>query len=283
MMLSKQAPSPEIRTALGFSTAQLARALNRGFEGYVVPLRVTPAVFDERFRQVGLARDRSLVAVQRGVPVGVQLMAARGWTSYVAAMGVAPALRGSGLARRMMERAIADSRARGERRMVLEVIEQNPRAIRFYRKLGFEATRRLFGYRRGPARGARAELTPVDLVEFARVAARYGDPDPGWMLAPDTLAGLGKAHRAHRLDRCAWGLTAEAHGTAYLRGLVVPPRLRRRGHGRRLLEALFALHAGLPWVVSPIVPEGLGAEFLRASGFRREQLRQLEMELDPRR
>ena len=243
MMLSKQAPSPEIRTALGFSTAQLARALNRGFEGYVVPLRVTPAVFDERFRQVGLARDRSLVAVQRGVPVGVQLMAARGWTSYVAAMGVAPALRGSGLARRMMERAIADSRARG----------------------------------------ARAELTPVDLVEFARVAARYGDPDPGWMLAPDTLAGLGKAHRAHRLDRCAWGLTAEAHGTAYLRGLVVPPRLRRRGHGRRLLEALFALHAGLPWVVSPIVPEGLGAEFLRASGFRREQLRQLEMELDPRR
>ena len=58
--------------------------------------------------------------------------------AYVSLLAVDPALEGRGIARRMMADALDLLRAQGARRIELTVESTNPRAIAFYRKLGFE-------------------------------------------------------------------------------------------------------------------------------------------------
>jgi len=178
-----------------------------------------------------------------------------------------------------MEQALAGARTRGDRRVVLEVAEQNPRAIRFYEKMGFATTRRLAGYERAPGRGRAARLTELDPLEFARRVALHGEKDLPWMLAAETLAALGRPHRAYALGEGAAALVAETPGGVYLRGLVVPRALRRQGHATRLLEALFARHPALPWKVSTHMPDTLAPEFLGAMGFTEGPISLFEMEI----
>ena len=139
-----------LRSLNGFVTgtqqSNHSPAMNRGFEGYIVPVHLSPALFDARFRQVHLDLAASRILVASGKPVGLCLISRRGWSSYVAAAGVAPEYRGAGIARELMQECIRESRARGERRMLLEVIAGNEPAVRLYGKLGFVAKRRLVGY-----------------------------------------------------------------------------------------------------------------------------------------
>lgn len=58
--------------------------------------------------------------------------------AYLGTFAVAPEARGTGLARAIIEQAIARLHAQGVRRVELMLEADNPRALRFYRKLGFE-------------------------------------------------------------------------------------------------------------------------------------------------
>lgn len=56
---------------------------------------------------------------------------------YLVGMWVAPDLRGSGVARQLVERVLAWARGNGSSRVVLSVEGNNRRAARFYEKCGF--------------------------------------------------------------------------------------------------------------------------------------------------
>ena len=69
-----------------------------------------------------------------------------GRAAHVALLGaiaIDPSEQGSGLARAMLEEAIDALRSEGARRIELTVEADNPRALRFYQKLGFEQEGRL--------------------------------------------------------------------------------------------------------------------------------------------
>src|SRR4051812_44851211 len=129
------------------TAAEVAAALGRAFAGYIVPLNFTAEAYERRFRAEDLDPYTSRVYEWDGAAAGVMLIARRGWSSRIAAMGLAPELRGGGVGRRVLGETIAEARARGERRMVLEVIEGNAPAVALYTKLGFRPRRRLVGYR----------------------------------------------------------------------------------------------------------------------------------------
>jgi ribosomal protein S18 acetylase RimI-like enzyme len=59
---------------------------------------------------------------------------------YLAHLGVAPALRGQGIGQQLIEHLIAEGRAQGKRRLVLDVSVGNPRAQALYERLGFTVT-----------------------------------------------------------------------------------------------------------------------------------------------
>lgn len=253
----------------------------RGFENYLVPLHFTPQAYERRFRAENLDPWASQVYLLDGAPVGVMLIARRGWTSRVAAMGLAPEVRGQGLGRRFLQEAIEEAAARGDRAMLLEVIEQNAPAVALYTKLGFEPLRRLFGYKGqpGPGEDGSADvLTGMDPLELGRLAARQGEPDLPWVLQPETLAAATAPARALHLKDRAYALVADPGAEKLaLTALVVPRPHRRQGWGSRMVHALAAAFPGRPWSVSPVLPEGLAAGFFAKLGWETWDINQIEM------
>jgi ribosomal protein S18 acetylase RimI-like enzyme len=282
-----RAPESSIaaRTVAECTAEEVAAALGRGFEGYLVPLRFTPQAYERRFRAENLDPYASRVYERDGAPVGVLLLARRGWTSRVAAMGFAPEVRGRGLGRRFLAEAIAEAEARGDRAMVLEVFVQNPSAVALYTKLGFQPQRRLVGFRSpGPlseVTGAPSEIQEIDPRDFGRWVTREGEPDLPWALQGETLAAATSPARAWHLDRHAYALIADpAAETLSLTALLVPRQHRRQGWGTRLLQTLIAAFPGRPWSVSPVLPEGTAGDFFTKLGWTDWNLQQIEMRLE---
>jgi ribosomal protein S18 acetylase RimI-like enzyme len=272
------------RPVAACTTAQVADALTRSFEGYVVPVNVSAEAYERRFRPENVDPFASYAYFRETRPVAVVLVARRGWTSRIAAMAVAPEARGKGFGKRIMRGVIDEAVERGDRSVLLEVFEHNTPAVNLYERLGFEPLRRLVGYRHDPG-GAVPEVTDtlseLDPLAFARVVAREGEPNLPWMLAAETLSGAVSPARAFHLDHRAYVLIGDPDARVVsLTALVVPRANRRHGWGTRLLQVLLATHPDKAWAIPQIVPAELAPEFFARCGWEVMDTNQLEMVLD---
>jgi GNAT superfamily N-acetyltransferase len=266
------------------TAAEVADALTKSFEGYVMPVNVTAEGYEHRFRPEHLDPFASYVHFREASPAAVVLVARRGWSSRVAAMAVAPEARGKGLGKLIMQNAIDEAVQRGDRSVLLEVFEHNTPAVKLYEGLGFKPVRRLVGYQHDPG-GASPEaadnLTELDPLDFARVAAREGEPGLPWMLAAETLSGAVSPARAFHLEHRAYALIGDpAASVISLAAFVVPRAHRRSGWGARLMQALFARYPDEAWSIPQIVPEELAPAFFKRCGWDLMDTNQLEMVLD---
>jgi ribosomal protein S18 acetylase RimI-like enzyme len=221
------------RPALEFSYAELAEAFNRCFEGYVTPVDVSAAALESRCRSETADLAASRVYLVEGEVAGLVLVNRRGLACRIGALGVAAEQRDRGIGSRMMRGVIGDARSRGDREMILEVIEGNAPAVGLYRNLGFETARRLVGYRHANPAGEGDELEEIDPVVLARVVAEEGEPDLPWVLAPESLSAYAHPSRAYTLSGRSFALIGDpSRETAALIAVVVPRAYRRQGWGR---------------------------------------------------
>lgn len=260
----------------------LISLLNDAFSGYIGgDLHLDRAGF---FRLVYRQQiDLSLSRVALG---GERLLAfagvsRRGWNDRLAIMGVHPDAAGRGIGTRLTAALVSEASARGDRSFELEVIEQNPAAVRVYQKAGFHSQQRLIEARRTADTPLAAEIGALEVVDVAEAACRIGacaDPGIPWPLSGHTLATLGPPAGAWRLeDAWALGVVPDDPGSeARLLALAVPASARGRGQARHLLEALFAEHRGRDWHVPANCPERY-LPFLQRFGFRRGRLSQFHM------
>ena len=272
------------RPVAACTAAQVADALTRSFEGYVVPVNVSAEAYERRFRPENVDPFASYAYFRENRPVAVVLVARRGWTSRIAAMAVAPEARGKGLGKRIMRGVISEAVEGGDRSVLLEVFEHNTPAVKLYEGLGFEPLRRLVGYHHGPGGAAPdgadtlAELDPLDL---AHIVAREGEAKLPWMLTAETLSGSVSPARAFHLDHRAYVLIGNPDADVIsLSALVVPRANRRNGWGTSLMQALLATHPDKAWSIPQIVPEELAPEFFARCGWELMDTNQLEMVLD---
>ena len=264
-----------------FPLTVLAEIFSRAFEGYFVALPSDPVALSARIRQdhIDLAASLVIEGIDRQ-PAGVAFIARRGDASRLAGMGIAPPWRGQGIGRAVMEKLLEDAHARGERRMLLEVIEQNPAGVRLYLKSGFTIKRRLVGYECANLSGTKNDsLEEIGIPQVADAVAKHGDGDPPWQLAAPTLAAFTPPSLAFRLGP-AFALVNVGAEVVTLRSLVVTTGMRRQGHGKTLLRALAARFPGRRWAVPALVPEKLADHFFAASSFTPSALSQFEMVRD---
>ena len=111
------------KSASQYSLPELVEFLNRGFEGYFVPITFSVDTFLNMTRRDGIDLTISRVLIADNEPAGIALLAHRGWTSRLAAMGIAGEMRGKGAGSWFMEQLIGEASERGEHQMLLEVIE----------------------------------------------------------------------------------------------------------------------------------------------------------------
>jgi len=271
--------------ALAFTTSALAEIMTACFEGYVIPQAINGEMFNARFRRETLDLRASRVFTDGERPVALILVARRGWTARIAAMGIVSSHRARGLGRFALGKVIEDLRKLGDRRLLLEVIDTNEPAVRLYRSLGFESRRRLVGYRRAAAAGlsaAVADLVEVDPLSIARKLAEEGPDDLPWFLTPETLAATAAPARGLSLAGTAFAIVEPAPqpGSLALRTLFVNRDARGRGLGRAMISAVAAAHPQQDLLITANAPEDLTPGFMTRMGFERTPISQFEMVRD---
>ena len=142
-------------------------ALNESFKNYFVPLHFSEDAFLMLIEQETIWMESSAAAVDAGRVVGVGMLAVRGKSGWIGGMGVIPEYRRQGLARRMMQFLLEQSKSLDLERVRLEVITQNTGAYTLYQSLGFETARELHILSREVAKLPEAYTTPPTGVSIS--------------------------------------------------------------------------------------------------------------------
>lgn len=262
-----------------YSMTDLATYLNEGFEDYFVPIQFTPAAFLNMLRKDSMDLTCSRVLLAEGQPYGIALIARRGWTSRLAAMGISKKMRGNGAGSWLMDELIKEACQREDREMVLEVIEQNEPAVRLYEKYGFQRVRRLVGCIRTDAKeDQKSDLQEIDLRELSRLIAQYGLPDLPWQLSAESVAQMNPPARAYRKGPAYIAISNPSLDHVVVWSLLVEQDARGQGLGTGLLKSTIANHPDKTWHMPALCPEELWKVFERAD-FEREDLSQWQMRL----
>lgn len=263
--------------ASDFPIPILADLMTRSFEGYFVPVSITDMALHAMIRRDGIDLTASRVLVKDDNQIGIAFIARRGWTSRLAAMGITSDARSGGVGTWAMEKLIEEAKARGEKEMVLEVIEQNTAGVKLYEKVGFKKIRRLVGYKlEHPQSESAHNLEEIDIRDLARQVTYHGIKDLPWQLSGTSIVQHTPPSRAFRLND-AYCLISNPDATdVAISSVLVKARSRGAGLSGVLLRALFAKFPNKVWHVSPIYPEEMGFIFEQV-GMVRESLSQWQM------
>lgn len=263
--------------ASDFPIPILADLMTRSFEGYFVPVSITDMALHAMIRRDGIDLTASRVLMKDDDQIGIAFIARRGWTSRLAAMGITSDARSGGVGTWAMEKLIEEAKARGEKEMVLEVIEQNTAGVKLYEKVGFTKVRRLVGYKlEHPQSESAHNLEEIDIRDLARQVTYHGIKDLPWQLSGTSIVQHTPPSRAFRLND-AYCLISNPDATdVAISSVLVKARSRGAGLSGVLLRALFAKFPNKIWHVSPIYPEEMGFIFEQV-GMVRESLSQWQM------
>lgn len=260
-------------------TTDLLQLLNLSFENYLVPVHFDLSQFLTMLRKDNIDLNASRVLLADGVPSGIALIARRGWTSRLAAMGIARDMRGKSAGSWFMEGLIREARERNDREMVLEVIEQNETAVHLYQKCGFQTVRRLIGLiHREAVRGAKSDLQEIDLREMGRLILQYGWQNLPWQLSGETIALFTPPARAFKKGGAYIAVSNPQVEHVVIWSLLVEPNARGEGLAEGILHQIMANYEGKTWHVPAIWP-GEFESIFETAGFEREDLSQWQMRL----
>jgi ribosomal protein S18 acetylase RimI-like enzyme len=272
------------KSALSFSISEIAALFTRGFEGYFVPVQMTDVALQTMIRRDGVDLAESRILLKDDEPIGVAFIARRGWTSRLAAMGIVTEARNGGVGTWAMKQLIEKARERGEKEMLLEVIEQNTAGVKLYRKVGFETVRRLVGYKleNPPSTqgggGSSFKIEEIDIRELAKLISAHGLKDLPWQLSGETIAQHTPPSRAYRLDDAYCLISNPEAEHVSISSVLVKAGSRGAGLSPVLMRALFSRFPNKTWHVPAVFPEEI-APIFEEVGMKREELSQLQMAL----
>jgi len=269
----------DTKPASDYPLPDLTQLLNLSFENYLVPITFNLIQFLTMVRKDSIDLSASRVLLVDEQLAGIALIARRGWTSRLAAMGIVQSMRNKGTGSWFMEKLIEEARERNDHDMVLEVIEQNEYAVKLYQKCGFQSVRRLIGLIRKDAKeGKKDSIEEIDLREAGSLISQHGLTDLPWQLAGETIAHMNPPARAFR-NGPAMVITSNPNAEhVVIWSLLVEPLARGKQLSVDMLKSVIANYPGKTWHVPAIFPEEFGKLF-ECAGFEQEELTQWQMRL----
>lgn len=139
------------KTLQNTSIEDLTSAFNESFQNYFVPIHFTPEQLLRKFKAEGVKLNLSVGAFEAHKLVGFILHATNEETgnaiAYNSGTGVIPEYRGQTLTTKMYGFIFPVLKSAGARKVILEAITANEKAIRIYKKLNFEIIRKVNCYK----------------------------------------------------------------------------------------------------------------------------------------
>lgn len=163
--------------------------------------------------------------------------------------------------------------------MMLEVFEQNPRAVAFYRRHEFREISRLLGWRRkaGPSSGAGDALEQISTLDALCCPSLRDYPALPWQISRHAIAKAEKTMAFRRGDACIV-ISESSATTLRVHGLLSP---NENWEALRVAVAgVIARYPEREFFAPAIWPEEFGREVFAPLGFAREPLSQFLMRLD---
>ncbi len=278
----------EIIPAHDLPLAEQAATFSDAFEGYIGGSFAMDAAGLGRFLCVqGADLCYSRFARNADGLCGFGYITRVGEIARLAGMGVVASARRTGVARGLLLHLLEEARARRDRMMVLEVIEQNPAACALYRREGFREIGRLCGWRRPAPEGdpapARTSVTleEISLAAASQLPGAQDYPELPWAICRHAVAKMisGRAYSSGRatvvIGDAALDGPIRVHTLASL-----PPNEPDWAAMREAFSAVLALHCGREFFAPPVFPEEFGTNFFAPLGFAREPLSQFLMRHD---
>jgi ribosomal protein S18 acetylase RimI-like enzyme len=267
----------ELRPLYDFGIENAVDLMNRGFADYFVPIQLTPAAFLHMIRVDSLDLGCCRLIQRDDQPVGLALIARRGWSSRLATMCLIPDARNNKIGSWCVEQLLQEAKARNDRVMTLEVIETNIPAVRLYQKQGFVTIRRLASYT-GKFSETKVEssLEEIDIREVANRVSAHGLDDLAWQIAGESLAQLSPPNKAYKLNSAYAVISNPSAVQVAFRSVIVEPQARKQGAAKKLIQAIIAQHPNKEWKVPALCPEEVGGLFERV-GFIPDKFSQLQM------
>ncbi|MEY2497129.1 MAG: hypothetical protein QOD12_685 [Verrucomicrobiota bacterium] len=273
----------EIIPAHEVSFAQQADIFTQAFAGYVAGSFEMNADTLARFifhQGIDLWHSRFLRTDQ--TLVGFGYVNRTGNISRLAAMGVAPAARREGRARRLLRHLLEEARARSDQAMVLEVIEQNAPAHELYRREGFHEIDRLLSWRRKPAAilGSPEMVEEVSLTAATQMPNAVEFPRLPWPISRHAIAKVagGRAYRAAG----ALVVIGDPHfNPVRIYALsTLSPESPDWPAMRAALGAILQRYPDREFFTPPVFPSAFGEKVFQPLGFAGEPLTQAHLRYD---
>jgi ribosomal protein S18 acetylase RimI-like enzyme len=274
-----------LAAADSFPAADLHAANLAAFADYIAgPMQLSLDQWPSLIARQGIDLGRSRVAVRDGAIASYAFVCPRPESGRwrLGVMGALPAARGSGAAPALIEDFLARAKAEGMAHAELECFAANERALRLYRRHGFEVAFPLNGWKQpadgAPAPARDAPAGEVREVDRATAFAWLADADRRVAWLPFQNTDRCQAAQVRPLTSWQCGsalmLFSVLEGTpTHIHVLVdLDPGLR---DAETLARALRALHPDA--FAPPILRDDLGGEALARAGFLRQESGQVLM------
>ncbi|GHO69809.1 hypothetical protein KSC_087010 [Ktedonobacter sp. SOSP1-52] len=148
-----------------YTFVQLSEMHNSSFTDYFFPMHMTPQMLADFWRINHIDANHSVAMYStEGEFVGLARLGVRGTRAWCGGFGIAPAFRGRGVSHLLAEQMVYVAREANFETLQLEVLTQNERAIKTYKRAGFVARRRLLGLEVATATLPEAESLHVERV-----------------------------------------------------------------------------------------------------------------------
>lgn len=236
-----------IRPLSDENAESLTPVFNEAFSDYLVKVRATPESLAVKMKQESIDPAWSAGAYQEGRLVGFILHGCRSTPSgkwlYNAGTGVIPSARGQNLTEKMYQYILPLAQREGISRFVLEVIDENTRALNIYQKIGFDIERTLccFSGAEPPQPALQNSFFIKPLSSLPEVPQTWQDSEPSWPAATASLKQVEEsllmagAYEGEQLV----GYIAVLAGMGRLLQLAVDPACRRRKIASALVSHCF--------------------------------------------
>ena len=269
--------------AFEVSSAEQAEIANAAFAGYVGGWAEMRAEALARFL-LSQGADLYLSRFVRGADerlLGFGYINRTANVLRLAGMAIIPSARGTGAARQLLDHLVDEARGRGDAAMMLEVIEQNPRAVALYRRHGFHEITKLLSWRRNPAGGTGEgtiwEVDEVPVLELLRMPAANEYPAVPWQISRHAMVKLERA-RAFRTGDT--GVIISDPNVAPIRVHGLFSTSTDSTATREVLRAVMNRFPECQFFAPAIWPAELGRDVFEPLGYARDTLSQLHMRLD---
>jgi len=244
----------EFKTLADNTIEEILAVFNLSFSDYVIPFHLSKEQLVSKIAAEKIDLNLSVGAFEDGQLVGFILQSEKTENGekiiYNGGTGVVPEARGKGLVRKMYDFIIPLLKERNANVLLLEVIEENQRAIRAYENLGFTIVRKLLCFK-GEINPAKynEEISVRDLKDFQWETLRsFWDIEPSWQGSvfvldpiPENYIALGAFNDEKLVGYIIYNPAAKK-----VYQIAVDKEYRKQGIGARLFNSIKDTPEGQP-------------------------------------